>query len=167
MQMIVHGFPSRLVRNQAHLILLNLTKKKKSLLCSSNGHGKILTNPGIFAIRTGVSLEIVERDVSTNSSSKNNNVFSIQILIRELCRIVRTMITRPPFNNWPLHVKLFTTEAVKLWDTASAAKHAPAMPPGFTSSIELEGVDGKSGHSGRKGAIAVDDGSKASFIFLL
>lgn len=36
----------------------------------------------------------------------------------------------------------------------------PPLPPGFTCSVELEGVDGKSGHhgSGRRGPIAVDDG---------
>ncbi len=76
------------------------------------------------------------------------------------------MITRHPFNTWPLHVKLFTEEAVNLWKAASSAKGAPPMPPGFTCSIELEGVDGKSGHpgSGRKGLIAVDDGRSSSFI---
>lgn len=70
------------------------------------------------------------------------------------------MITRHPFNTWPLHVKLFTEEAVGIWEAASAAKRAPPMPTGFTYSIELEGVDGKSGlpGSGRKGPIAVDDG---------
>ena len=34
------------------------------------------------------------------------------------------------------------------------------LPPGFTCTLELEGVDGKSGHvgSGRQGPISVDDG---------
>jgi len=70
------------------------------------------------------------------------------------------MITRHPYNTWPLHIKLFTEQAVHLWEKASAANGAPDMPPGFTCSIELEGVDGKSGHPGskRKGPIATDDG---------
>ena len=77
------------------------------------------------------------------------------------------MIARHPFNTWPLHVKLFTEEAVKIWVAASAAKHAPAMPPGFICSIELEGVDGKSGlrGSGRKGPIAVKDGQIPCFVY--
>jgi structure-specific endonuclease subunit SLX1 len=72
------------------------------------------------------------------------------------------MIARHPFNTWPLHVKLFTEEAVKSWEAASAAKGAPAMPPGFTCSIELEGVDGMSGHpgSGRTEPIDVHDSEK-------
>lgn len=104
-----------------------------------------------------VSLEIVERDVSIKIFGKYSA--HTMITIPHLCRIVRTMITRNPFNAWPLHVKLFTTEAVKLWEAASAAKNAPVMPPGFTCSIELEGVDGMSGHpgSGRKGPIDVYD----------
>lgn len=61
-----------------------------------------------------------------------------------------------PFNTWPLHVKLFTKEAAQHWKTA---EDVLPLPPGFTCSVELEGVDGKSGHpgSGRQGPISVDD----------
>lgn len=70
------------------------------------------------------------------------------------------MITLHPFNTWSLHVKLFTEDVTKMWNAASAKKGAPVMPPGFTSTIEWEGVDGKSDRlgSGRQGPIAVDDG---------
>jgi hypothetical protein len=68
------------------------------------------------------------------------------------------MISKHPFNTWPLHVKLFTEEAVQCWKAFANAD--PPLPPGFTCSVELEGVDGKSGHpgSGRQGPIDVDDG---------
>lgn len=77
--------------------------------------------------------------------------------------IVRTMISKHPFNTWPLHVKLFTEEAVQCWKAFANAD--PPLPPGFTCSVELEGVDGKSGHpgSGRQGPIDVDDGEPFLF----
>lgn len=75
------------------------------------------------------------------------------------------MISKHPFNTWPLHVKLFTEEALQYWK--AFAHDDPPLPPGFTCSVELEGVDGKSGHpgSGRQGPIEVDDGG--FFLFLL
>jgi hypothetical protein len=68
------------------------------------------------------------------------------------------MINTPPYNSWPLHVKLFHPDAVKGWNAAEII--VPDMPQGFTFSVELEGVDGKSGDygSGRKGPIDVKDG---------
>lgn len=73
-------------------------------------------------------------------------------------RLVYQMISTHPYNTWPLHVKLFSAEAVAAW-TAASQRSAP-MPPGFTCSIELEGVDGKSGQvgSGRWEPINVNDG---------
>ena len=70
------------------------------------------------------------------------------------------MISRPPFNTWPLHVKLFTPEADQHWKASVINDLAPPLPPGFTCTLELEGVDGKSGHvgSGRQGPISVNDG---------
>jgi structure-specific endonuclease subunit SLX1 len=67
------------------------------------------------------------------------------------------MLTTNPYDKWPLHVKLFTEEAVKCWN--GVADSTP-MPPGFTYTTELEGVDGKSGKvgSGRKGPIDLKDG---------
>jgi len=109
--------------------------------------------------KTVVPSEIEELNVMTKSSSKYFVPLRFLLIIFS-CRIAHTMITRHPFNTWPLHVKLFTEEAVKFWEVASIAKDASAMPPGFTCSIELEGVDGKSGHvgSGRNGPIDIEDG---------
>ena len=74
--------------------------------------------------------------------------------------VVRTMIVSYPYSNWPLHVKLFSTEAVKAWDVSGRTN--PHLPMGFTSAIELEGVDGKKADvnvgSGRRGPIDVSDG---------
>ncbi|KAG5352191.1 hypothetical protein C0989_003272 [Termitomyces sp. Mn162] len=69
------------------------------------------------------------------------------------------MISTHPYSTWPLHVKLFSDEAVAAWK--AAARDSAPMPPGFTCSIELEGVDGKSGKvgSGRREPISVKDGT--------
>ena len=71
------------------------------------------------------------------------------------------MIAYPPYNRWPLHVKIFTEDALKAWQDASKSLDNDfPLPLGFTFSIELEGVDGKSGlaGSGRSGPIEVSDG---------
>lgn len=92
------------------------------------------------------------------------------------------MIRSHPFNLWPLHVKLFTEEARDVWyalldrraklnatkrgrgkaaDPPTAIPYESHFPPGFTWSVELEGVDGRSGHSsgsGRSGPLQVKDG---------
>lgn len=83
------------------------------------------------------------------------------------------MISIHPYNLWPLHVKVFTPEALKIWEGLSNVGktvkgkgkekanfvQSPALPPGFTYSVELEGVDGKStGGSGRTKPIEVQDG---------
>jgi hypothetical protein len=67
------------------------------------------------------------------------------------------MLCLPPYNTWPLRVKIFREEALKEWE--KAAKYIPKMPEGFSLSLELEGVDGNSGHrgSGRGGPIDVRD----------
>lgn len=57
---------------------------------------------------------------------------------------MRTMLSLPPYNNWPLHVKLFHTDAVNEWASAAASVPSEHLPPGLTVSVELEGVDGKS-----------------------
>jgi len=93
---------------------------------------------------------------------------AVAILAHCICfaSIVRTMISKHPFNTWPLHVKLFTEEAVQCWK--AFANVDPPLPPGFTCSVELEGVDGKSGHpgSGRQGPIDIDDGGLFLFPLL-
>jgi structure-specific endonuclease subunit SLX1 len=68
------------------------------------------------------------------------------------------MIRTPPFSNWPLHVKIFSPDALEHWENAT--KLIPSMPNGFTFTVELEGVDGNSGRkgSGRGGPIDVQDG---------
>lgn len=73
--------------------------------------------------------------------------------------MAHVMLVSPPYSSWPLHVKLFTAEAVKHWNFIRSSQSIP-LPPGFTYTIELEGVDGKSGKagSGRKGPIDVTDG---------
>jgi hypothetical protein len=77
---------------------------------------------------------------------------------------VRTMICLHPYNTWPLHVKLFTKDAVKHWEDAANRPPSLSLPPGFTCRVELEGVNGKSGliGSGRKGPIDVTDGTNRS-----
>lgn len=73
---------------------------------------------------------------------------------------MRTMITIHPYNTWPLYVKIFTSEAAKIWSDFGSAKYKLRLPPGFQYSIELEGVNGKSGRkgTGRVGEIDVKDG---------
>lgn len=75
-------------------------------------------------------------------------------LSRGCINTVRIMICSHPYNTWPLHVKLFTAEAVKHWQEVGNT-----LSPGFTYQIELEGVDGNSGSvgSGRKGPLDVTD----------
>jgi hypothetical protein len=74
------------------------------------------------------------------------------------------MLSCHPYNNWPLHVKLFTDEAVKAWNDAAKSPSASKLPTGLTLTVEIEGVDGKSGQmgSGRRGPIDVTDGIQFS-----
>ncbi|KAG8890805.1 Slx4p interacting protein [Tulasnella sp. 332] len=78
-------------------------------------------------------------------------------LLRTKVAVVRRMLTISPYNKWPLRVKLYAPEVMKLWNELNVA--APPLPRGFSTSIELEGVDGKSGAegSGRIGPIDVTD----------
>ncbi len=82
---------------------------------------------------------------------------------------VRTMICLHPYNTWPLHVKLFTKDAVKHWEDAANRPPSLSLPPGFTCRVELEGVNGKSGlvGSGRKGPIDVTDGANQYIVPML
>lgn len=59
------------------------------------------------------------------------------------------MLNTIPYSNWPLHIKFFSKDAVMAWE--SAARVYPALPRGFTCSVEVEGVDGKRGVGGGGG----------------
>ena len=77
------------------------------------------------------------------------------------------MVSFHPYRTWPLHVKLFTEDAVKKWD--NAVNKTGVLPTGLTIIIELEGVDGKSGitGSGRQAPIDVSDGMLGSIVLYL
>ncbi|KAF9047348.1 hypothetical protein BJ165DRAFT_1344447, partial [Panaeolus papilionaceus] len=124
MQMIVHGFPSRLAALQFEWAWQHPHRSRHLRAGDTN----------IFGNR---AVRILSKNIS----------------------IVRTMIALHPFNTWPLHVKLFTEEAVKHWNESSSANKTYPLPPGFTCTVELEGVDGKSGNpgSGRQGPIDITD----------
>ena len=70
------------------------------------------------------------------------------------------MLANHPYDKWPLHVKLFTREAVRGWQDALKNADFSPLPQGLIFDVELEGVDGKSGKegSGRRGPIDVKDG---------
>lgn len=66
-----------------------------------------------------------------------------------------------PYNTWPLRVKLFTSEASRIWNSLmNSSAVGSEIPAGFTFTTELEGVDGQSGQSGsgRTAPIEVTDG---------
>ncbi|KAF8070339.1 hypothetical protein FPV67DRAFT_1013295 [Lyophyllum atratum] len=125
MQMIVHGFPSRLAALQFEWAWQHPEKSR---------HLRDASGEALFTAR-------MPKHVKTN------------------VQIVRTMIANHPYHKWPLHVKLFTEDAVTAWNEATKDITQTPMPPGFTYSIELEGVDGKSGKvgSGRCVPISVKD----------
>jgi structure-specific endonuclease subunit SLX1 len=83
------------------------------------------------------------------------------VLTMDYDRAARIMVATMPYSNWPLHLKLYSEEAVKAWEYYEKlqASRYP-LPHGFTISIELEGVDGKSGKpgTGRTGPVDFMDG---------
>ncbi|CAK5281430.1 unnamed protein product [Mycena citricolor] len=83
-------------------------------------------------------------------------------------RTVRMMLSMHPWSMWPLHIKLFTEAAFKGWKTVNEKGNPPPLPPGFTSCVELEGVDGRSGRvgSGRQEPLSVDDAQFTSAYLL-
>lgn len=75
------------------------------------------------------------------------------------------MLTVSPYNTWPLRVKFYAKEVVKLWDQIDTLY--PALPPGYSQTVELEGIDGKSGEvgRGRTGPIDVTDSKPLLSLF--
>ncbi len=71
------------------------------------------------------------------------------------------MVASHPYNTWPLRVKFFTEAANKAWREINKNSQEVSLPLGFTSTVELEGVDGRSGKvgSGRTGPMNVTDGN--------
>ncbi|THH21381.1 hypothetical protein EW146_g138 [Bondarzewia mesenterica] len=88
-------------------------------------------------------------------------LFSRSRKMPHLTKVVRTMLSCQPYNTWPLHVKLFTNDAIEAWDGTTKGRKGsvPLLPAGVRVEIELEGVDGNSGEvgSGRHEPIDVSD----------
>ncbi|KIO30116.1 hypothetical protein M407DRAFT_225399 [Tulasnella calospora MUT 4182] len=78
-------------------------------------------------------------------------------LLKSKVSVVRTMLSVPPYNTWPLRVKIYSKEVARLWE--KLADNSSLLPKGVEVSHEMEGVDGKSGliGSGRTGPIDVTD----------
>ncbi|KZT08098.1 uncharacterized protein LAESUDRAFT_649754 [Laetiporus sulphureus 93-53] len=70
--------------------------------------------------------------------------------------IVREMLGFHPYNTWPLHVKLFTEDAITAWLNAWDEAHTFELPAGFTCSIEVKGVDRKPRVRGSSDAGSLD-----------
>lgn len=77
------------------------------------------------------------------------------------------MLAMNPWRIWPLRIIFFTELALKNWNTVNKSIDLAILPlpPGFSFVVELEGVDGRSGHagSGRFGPIDVTDSRSTHF----
>lgn len=166
MQMIVHGFPSRLVGIIPHLSIHSSDVVKKAALQFEWAwqHPHISRHLRDHSGKALFSGDRKSRYLKMNIWFVTGLHYAWSVMLIQSVfayRTVRIMISNHPYSTWPLHVKLFTKEAVACWTNATKDDNSFPLPPGFTCSIELEGVDGKSGHlgSGRTGPINVKDGS--------
>ncbi|CAE6536951.1 unnamed protein product [Rhizoctonia solani] len=133
MTMIVHGFPSKLAALQFEWAWQH-PYMSRHLRVSETRQGKETFS------------QIFKRD------SRVNN-------LRTKILVARTMLPIPPYSTWPLHVKIFTEEAKRLWDEVQEIETNQPLPEGLTVSVEFEGVDGTTAvpTSARAGPIDVKD----------
>ncbi|CAE6511341.1 unnamed protein product, partial [Rhizoctonia solani] len=137
MTMIVHGFPSKLAALQFEWAWQH-PYKSRHLRVSQTKQGKEIYS------------QMFKRDSTAN-------------LLRTKILVARSMLPIPPYNTWPLHVKIFSEEAKRLWDEVQKIETNEALPDGFTLSVEFEGVDGKAAvpvsrrSNARSGPIDVKD----------
>ncbi|KAJ1301119.1 hypothetical protein OPQ81_003532 [Rhizoctonia solani] len=117
MTMIVYGFPSKLAALQFEWAWQH-PYMSRHIRVSQTKQGK------------EIYFQIFKRDSQTH-------------LLRTKILAARTMLSISPYNTWPLHVKIFTEEAKRLWDEIQPIKTIQALPMGLTVSFEFEGVDGK------------------------
>ncbi|KAF8607341.1 hypothetical protein BDV93DRAFT_553059 [Ceratobasidium sp. AG-I] len=118
MTMIVHGFPSKLAALQFEWAWQHPYMSRHLRESETTQKGK-----QSFSY-------IFKRDGKAN-------------LLKTKILVARTMLPLAPYNTWPLHVKIFTGEAKKLWDEVQRPGLDAPLPRGFTYTVEYEGVDGK------------------------
>ncbi|KAG8792489.1 Slx4p interacting protein [Ceratobasidium sp. 428] len=118
MAMIVYGFPSKLAALQFEWVWQHPYLSRHLREPHATQTGKHSTS------------RLFKRDAKAN-------------LLKTKILVARTMLPMAPYNTWPLHVKIFTEEAKKLWDEVQQPGLDTPLPRGFTYSVEYEGVDGK------------------------